>query len=315
MKRFGSAIALVIIAAVVMFYAPPAPSFAPEVTPQGTARDKWTGPISWVVNPAHGSNITGATSVGTVISDSFATWRNAPNTALPIGSIGGTTGSTAVGNDGVNVICFTCTPPGGFGKDGTIAITLTTTNNSTGQIVDADMVFNGAVSFLTDPVTPTGNVESLQTVATHEFGHFLGLDHTGVIRATMYPFAPALETTLSYDDVAGISTAYPGTPPSGLTYNTSTISGTVRNGANAAVFGAHVFAESITGAAPIPGPIRKSAISTLTRPDGTYVISGLPTDLYTVTAEPLDGPAQNENFDWGTEFGTPVATNFTTRQH
>jgi hypothetical protein len=308
MKRTRLTLLLTFAATAVLFYSLPATSWVPETSP--SVRLKWPGAVSWVVNPAHGTNITGAKSVTAVITDAFAQWTGAPNTAIPIGSIGTTTTSTTVSsNDGQNLICFTCTVSGGFGKD-TIAVTLTAFQSS-GVMVDADMVFNTANTFITDPVAATGNDESLQTVATHEFGHFLGLDHSAVVRSIMNPFAPPLLLTLSYDDLAGISTTYPAPG-----FTPITISGTVRNGANVPVFGAHVFAESTTNTLSFPAPtptsgVRKSPIGTISNADGTYSISGVPQDSYTVTAEPLDGPVNNTNFG-----GSPAfATNFTTRQH
>jgi len=301
MKRAVFSLVLISTFAVLLFYSAPATSFVPE---NGSPRAKWPIPINYVVNPSHGANITGAKTVQAVISDSFAQWTSAPNTAIPIGTINGTTTSTTIAQDNTNVICFVCTPAGGFGKDA-IAITLTAIQDTTGNIVDADMVFNTTTTFITDPVAATGTNESLQTVATHEFGHFLGLDHTAVVRAVMNPFAPPLLLTLSYDDLAGISTNYPAPG-----FTPLSISGTVTNGAGAPVFGAHVFAESNTAAAPFPN-IRKSPISALTNANGTYTISGVPQDTYEVTAEPLDGPVSNANFN-----GSPAfSTSFTTRQH
>lgn len=304
MKRAVTLLSLLFAFALLILHSAPSKSWVPETS--GANRVKWTAgrPASYVVNPTHNANITGTKSVSAVISDSFAQWTSAPNTSIPVGTIGGTTNSTTLSaNDGQNLICFVCTPSQGFGKDA-IAVTITAFDN-TGTMVDADMVFNTATTFITDPVTATGNNESLQTVATHEFGHFLGLDHTAVVRAVMNPFAPPLLLTLSYDDLAGISTNYPAPG-----FTPLSISGTVRNGAGAPVFGAHVFAESTTGVAPFPS-IRKSPISTLTDTNGTYVISGLPADNYEVTAEPLDDPVKNTNFG-----GSPAfATNFTTRQH
>lgn len=318
MKTTIAILGLVVIAAATIFYSAPAPSFTPELT--NNVRDKWSTTPTFLVNPStSGAQITGTTPVTTVIADGFTTWKNAPNTALPFVN-GGTTSSTAIGNDGHNVICFTsaCTVPGGFSKNGdTLAITLTTTSNATGQIMDADIVFNPAVPFLTDSVAPpfaiTGTqTESLPTVATHEIGHFFGLDHSGVVRAIMFPQAPSLQTTLSYDDVMGISTNYPGTQ----TVATGTITGTIKNGAGAPVFGAHVFAESTTAATPFGSSARKSPISTLSHPDGTYTLNVPSTgETYNVTAEPEDGPAQDSDFGWASSFGQPsLTTNFTTRQ-
>jgi matrixin len=319
MKHTIAILGLVVIAAATIFYSAPATSFVPELT--SNTRDKWPSSPTFLVNPStSGAQITGATPVTTVIANGFATWTSAPNTQLSATN-GGTTTRTTIGNDGQNVICFTsaCTVPGGFGKNGdTLAITLTTTNSATGAIQDADIVFNPAVPFLTDSVAPpfaqTGTqTESLPTVATHEIGHFFGLDHSGVVRAIMFPQAPSLQTTLSYDDVMGISTNYPSTGP---TVATGTISGTIRNGAGAPVFGAHVFAESTTTATPFGSSARKSPISTMSRPDGTYTLN-VPSsgETYTVTAEPMDGPAQNSDFGWAGAFGqAALNTNFTTRQ-
>jgi Matrixin len=324
MKRTVATLALVVIAALLVFYSAPAPSFVPQLT--NGNNDKWTATPTFIVNPSTGANISGTASVTTVIADGFQAWTSAPNTSLQAIN-GGTTQSTAIGfnsNPGAtntNLICFvsTCTVPGGFGKGGdTLAITLTTTNSNTGQILDADMVFNPAVSFLTDPVTPPvapqgqPQTQSLQTVATHEIGHFFGLDHSGVIRSIMFPQAPPLQLKLSYDDVIGISTNYPGVQ----SVPTGTITGTIRNGNGTAVFGAHVFAESVTNSAPFGSSVRKSPIDTLSRPDGTYSITVPAVDSYNVTAEPEDGPADNSNFDWAGSFGqAALNTNFTTRQH
>jgi hypothetical protein len=177
------------------------------------------------------------------------------------------------------------------------------------------------VKFVLPPQAGSNSVGtySLLTVATHEAGHFFGLDHSAILRAVMYPYASSLLTTLSYDDVAAISLLYPKAMPD---YATGGISGTISiaNGGDA-VYGAHVFASSTTSAAAPTGfNIRKSAIGILTAPDGTYTIMGLLPDTYSVTAEPLDGPVQGSNVSWydknsqGQQIRS-VQTNFTTRWH
>lgn len=289
--------------------------------PQPSRWDRSAFAVTWNLNPQAGSNVQGSRAVADVIQASFNTWKAAPNAAIPIARGANTTIRSAA-FDGVNLICFVCT--GDFSREAeTLAVTITTTADApgqsnkhggvstfVGQIMDADVLFN--------PSTPysTGGVggQDLQTVATHELGHFFGLDHSGVVRATMFPFAPAVEQTLSYDDVAGISALYPKASPD---VPTAAVTGTVRlNGSP--VFGAHVFVDSETANEPFAAfGIRKSPVGTLTLPDGTYRITGVPPDSYTVVAEPLDGPVTNSDVsDYPPAFGRgAVQTNFTTRWH
>lgn len=306
-------------------------SYLPMFTKSSTATlpNHWNlaaFPLVYTVNPAVGGNFAPGTPPPQVIDASFATWTSAPNVAIQI-SRGPDSNSTSVGFDGVNLICFVCNDSSSFGSGtDTLAVTITTTADApgqdtkhgttaafAGQILDADILFNPAVQWSTGGV-PTGNQQDMQTIATHEIGHFFGLDHSAVVRAIMFPYAPTVLTTLSYDDVAGMSQLYPKPSPD---VNTGTISGTIRFSSGAGVFGAHVFADSNTGVLSSPTGIRKSPIGTLTRPDGTYTINGLPADSYTVTVEPLDQPVTNSDVqDYPSAFGQPsVQTNFGTKSH
>ncbi len=287
------------------------------------ARDHWAvQPIKWTLNPSTTNAKVQDTStrpVDVVIQASFDTWIGAPNTALTV-SRQPDSSQTTFGNDGVNLICFVCKDSTGsvFSGVETLAVTLTTTSTSpgtVGQLMDADILFNPAVPFSTvgaSGVSPN-QIQDLQTVATHEIGHFFGLDHSAIARAMMFPVAPDSLRTLSYDDVAGISALYPGS----LVVPTTTLSGTVRLN-SFAVFGAHVYAESQTAADPFVGlNIRKSPIGTLSLPDGTYKIEGVPADMYQITAEPLDSPVSNSDVsDFAQAFRqSSVQINFTTRWH
>lgn len=100
------------------------------------------------------------------------------------------------------------------------------TYTTTTQLAEVDIVMCSNVTDWLDqfhlqaPIVYAGPATSFQAVATHEFGHALGLWHTGypltTILATMYggTDAPWYEeynaSTLSWDDVDGIESIYAG---------------------------------------------------------------------------------------------------------
>jgi hypothetical protein len=322
--RFAPLVVALLIAAALVFPRPAKSYLSQYAGSKGNMnRARWDFsdfPVQWAFNPTAAANVSGSTPPQDVIAASFATWTTAPNTAIFV-SRAADTQVSAPAFDGVNMVCFTCVTD--FNSDGTLAVTFTTTANGAGaddkhgsksrfagQILDADILFNPAVAFSTDG----SGSNDLQTVVTHEIGHFLGLDHSSVIKATMFPFAPPLERTLSYDDVAAMSSLY---PKSSGDFPTGSISGRVVMSDGTPVFGAHVFADSTTAAVLFPSSVRKTPIGTLTMPDGTYQIEGVPPDRYTVAAEPLDGPVTNGDIaTYSPAFGqTTVQTNFTTRWH
>jgi Matrixin len=312
-----------LLVAASLFIAVPAFSFLPQLT--SSQPDHWSlgaFSIQWNLNPStSGAHISGSQSVAQVMQASFDTWTSAPNTTVLV-----LRGPDSLVNleknspSNINLICFVCSDAP-FGGTETLAVTVTTTANGpgasdghggttqfAGQIIKGDIAFNPSTQF--DTGGGTGQ-EDLQTVATHEIGHFFGLDHSAVARAVMFPFAPDVLTTISYDDVAGISSLYPQITPD---VATGSISGKVTL-SGSAVFGAHVFANSTTPALAFTN-IRKTPIGTLTLPDGTYTISGVPPDSYLVVAEPLDLPVSDSDVSWASEFNqAKVQTNFTTRWH
>jgi hypothetical protein len=100
------------------------------------------------------------------------------------------------------------------GAANAIGLTTTRFDTKTGDLWDADIELNGVGAQLSvgDPVTG----DDLQSVLTHEAGHFLGLSHSSDQTATMKPvYDPARDgtnfRTLAKDDMLGICAAYPPT--------------------------------------------------------------------------------------------------------
>jgi hypothetical protein len=102
------------------------------------------------------------------------------------------------------------------------AIATTYTWFSGTRMIEADMVFwDGGFQFFTGS-SGCSNGFYIEDVATHEFGHALGLGHSTVGSATMYPSISTCSQqsrSLDPDDIAAVLALYPAsipTPPSGL---------------------------------------------------------------------------------------------------
>ncbi|MGH9557818.1 MAG: matrixin family metalloprotease, partial [Bryobacteraceae bacterium] len=121
----------------------------------------------------------------------------------------------------------------------------------------------------------------------HELGHALGLQHTWTSSAmsTFYTSASTKAAPLGPDDVAGISLLY---PANGYPANTGSIAGSVLLGTGGVNL-ASVVAISTSGV----------AISSMTNPDGTYQINGIPPGSYYVYVHPVPPAAPGEGTPGG----------------
>jgi hypothetical protein len=271
-----------------------------------------------------------------VITQSMGAWMAVEGTTLTPTSLAPLTRVTAAnacGSDGVNSICFdqadsAFTP-------GVLAFTRVITADAIGvqvgsgapatqigQILDADIYFDpsdSSITFATPAALPSNpHAYDLESLLTHEFGHFLGFSHSAVWSAIMYPYAPAPGTfngtrpaaqqpdaLLGDDDRTGLRAVY---PSSADNVNVGSISGHIVP-ANplslpasplgvTGIFGAHVVAVDSGSGAVVAGTIGgwSCAAPGPAQFDGSYTIERLPVGhTYTVYAEPLDGavaPAQ-----------------------
>jgi hypothetical protein len=287
------------------------------------------------------------TEIEQVISDSFGAWAGVTGTTLNATSYPGLIAPLARVNtanscsndtqsnvDGLNTICFNQASMG-F-TSGVLAFTRTITANTAGvsigasatsafpgQILDTDTLFRNdrQAAFATPAAlaTPQGaGAYDLETLLAHELGHWFGLDHSGVWRALMFPFAPppgqflgdrptpqAPDGALSDDDRTGIRALYPdpldashvGTirgrvlpaNPFALAIIPSPSTGQSVTG----IFGAQVVAvDAQTGGviAGVLGGWSCNPANPLVQFDGTYEFDRLPIGhTYNIYAEPLIG--------------------------
>lgn len=273
-------------------------------------------PIEWRMNPTVGSNVVGDREQVDVFRNAFQQWEDVTSAGVTFTKGQDTDPSVKPGLDLVNLITTNVTAS----EFNSTILALTsrwisvvsagedpntgTAYEFVGQIFDADIMFNPNASFSTSTTTPSDRLD-LESVATHEVGHLLGLDHSNILSSTMFPTILAgisFPRNIELDDRIGLSSIYPNSSFSSL----GSISGTVRTTANAAVFGAMVVALDPDG---------QAAASALTNPAGLFTIQGLSPGNYTVYAEPMNQPfTVSDVFTLSQTYpGQSVNTNFAVR--
>jgi len=317
------------------------PVRAHQLTAAGSIAVQWstalnTNPVTILTqNQAASGRLT---EIEQVIAQSLAVWTGVSGTTVvpaTLTPLTRTATQNACGPDGLNSICFdqadmAFTP-------GVLAFTRVIVTDrlgvqvggsavatQLGQILDADIYFNPSDSNTTyatlQALATNPRAYDLESLLTHELGHFLGFSHSAVWSAIMFPFAPAPGTfsglrpttqqpdgPLGDDDRTGLRVLYP--DPADTAHQGS-IAGHISPANPLAlpasppgvtgVFGAQVVAVDAASGAVVgatiggwsctaPGPAQF---------DGAYQIDGLAVGhSYTVYGEALNGAVDPSQFD------------------
>jgi len=224
-----------------------------------------------LANPSGKVWITPDSDPASAISASLAAWNAVSTTSAHFAPPLPTTASDNQA-DRQNIIVFSDDNQSLDAMSGALAFTVVG-YQADGTILDTDIIFSPNYTFST---TGAAGTYDLQSVLTHELGHSLGADHTGILGATMFQFTAPGDThqrTLSQDDIAFVGAVYP--PAGGTGYGT--ISG------YATLSGAPLLGGLITAVDPSTG-ITVGGFSSVT--DGSFSFQ-VPPGSYYVYVEPM----------------------------
>lgn len=170
----------------------------------------WSQPsATYFVNPNFTDAPAGASQEQiSALQRGASEWKSAGQTPFQF-LYGGTTGSTTVApNDGQHNVFYSDTDGGGA------LATCTYSFFSGGALFGFDIEFysrDGAFDWVWAQNPVGGNQFDIESVAVHEFGHALGMGHSTVSGATMFPSVSGGTTSnrsLHADDIAGVQALY-----------------------------------------------------------------------------------------------------------
>lgn len=163
-------------------------------------------PVTYVINPTNQQNLP-KEFVTSAISAAAETWDDATSAEL-MDDVPAIDYSAQYGvRNSQNAIVF-----GEYSNSGVIAVTSIWYSKRTKQIYEFDIKFN--TKYIWGDATSNSAVMDLQNIATHEFGHGVGLAdlYTPVCSAvTMYGYSDYGETqkrTLELPDINGLQVLY-----------------------------------------------------------------------------------------------------------
>jgi len=170
---------------------------------------KWSSvPVSFFINP--NNNDVSASAAISAFQTALNVWSTQSGSSFRF-QYAGTSNNTSTGYDNQNVLIFR-----NSGGTGAVASTYSWWDSG-GRLLDSDIiVWDGSYTFFTGTSGCSGGLY-IEDIATHELGHSLGLDHSGVADATMYPSVSWCSQdlrTLASDDISGVRSLYGGSAPS-----------------------------------------------------------------------------------------------------
>ena len=323
-----------------------------QVNSSNIEKNVWASPsVSWVMNPTNtivyiagtstaGTTLAAASDLSTLLGNAFNLWSGATYQSTLANGLSFTEGANSTANsqfnsnDCVNTIGFTQNLGSSIiGETQVTHITTGTPGSPIGAynissacqgtcpyqvcIIDADVEFNSGFNFYTPSYSsPPSSYFDLRTVATHEIGHMIGLDHSGLASAIMFPYGDSgnggAKSALTLDDLIGSEVLYPNSS-SGIESLLGQITGNVSFSGGGGVYAAHLVAyDDTTG---------NTVTDTLADPNGNYTLV-VPAGVYVVALYPL-APDNNHgdttiNNYTGFAGGYPSATintNYTGQTH
>jgi len=210
-RKIAALVAVVAVAFVVSSAAPRA----------YTTYSRWASPTAVVyINPANRDGLSDD-AVITALRAAMDDWTTQGHSPFTF-SYGGRITDTTTGYDNRNVVVFRNESNGGM-----IAGTYSWADASN-RLLDSDIIIYDAAGYsfyaFDGSCNPNlGNSVYLHDIATHEFGHMLGLQHSSDPSATMtsgYATCSTAPRTLESDDIAGLQALY-GTSSSTAPTNTA----------------------------------------------------------------------------------------------
>ena len=292
--------ALTLLVMVVSLTAQPAQAYLHLTSSTGSTQTplKWNqARVRWFATDRGVAGVTAA-QFQTTVAAGFATWEAVPTASVAFQFVGFTS-AVPFDDDGISTFGFDAQPD----LDRVLGATSFVVDTLTGEIVESDVFFNSIFTWSTAAAGDASRFD-LQSVATHEIGHFIGLGHSALgetemqangsrrvlaASSVMFPIAFGRGNTadreLQPDDIAAVATLY---PAGDFAQKTGSIQGRVRLGGRG-VFAAHVEAFDLrTG--DLVGGFSLNA-------QGEFLIGGLEPGLYAIRVEPLDDAATDSFFD------------------